>query len=150
MSKNILFAVAIVFSPNLFAIGDFSGHWVAEHGEVVSQIGLNSQCSRVEIIIEQTPTAVITKKYTSTCDLYGSSWGPVEQTVMDGKVYEHGEHVGTVDETSLISLAPSGTVAYHYNLHLVSGPNGEIELESEYGAQNFLGTLMTVARLKRQ
>ncbi len=70
--------------------------------------------------------------------------------IADGKVYEHGEQVGTVDDTTLISIAPSGSVAYHYNLRLVPAADGTMELESEYGAQNFLGTLMTVARLRRQ
>lgn len=150
MKKNILFIIASLLSTTALAVGDFSGHWVAEEGEVTSQIGLNSKCSRVEIIIEQTATAVITKKYSSTCDMFGSSWGPVEQAILDGKIYEHGEPVGTIDETSLNSAAQDGTVLYHYNLRLVAGANGKMELESEYGTQNFVGKLITVARLKRQ
>jgi hypothetical protein len=32
----------------------------------------------------------------------------------------------------------------------VPGANGEIELESEYGVKNAVGTILTTARLKRQ
>lgn len=135
---------------NAHAIGDFSGHWVTDSGEVVSDLGLNSKCTGIEIVIEQTASEMITKQYTSTCALFGSSWGPMVQEIKDGKVFEQGEEVGTVDDTTLVSIAPSGTAVYIYNLKLVPSANGEMELESVYGVKNSLGTIRTEARLKRK
>jgi hypothetical protein len=150
MKHNLLISVILFTSLSSLAVGDFSGHWVAEGGEVTSDVGLNSKCSRVEIVIEQTQSAVITQKYSSSCNLFSSEWGPMEQLFADGKIYEQGEEVGTIDDSSLTSIAPSGTAFYLYNMRLVPGASGEIELESEYGVKNAVGTILTTARLKRQ
>lgn len=144
LSALIFLAIAV----QAHAVGDFSGIWVGE-GEVSGVAGLGSKCSKVEIIVEQTETSVFTKKYESTCDLYGSTWGPIQQDYHDGQVFENGEPVGIIDDTHMTSTAPDGGAIYIYNLTLVPGPNGTFELDSEYGVQNFVGTLMTRARLKR-
>ena len=148
--KKFIFTAILALGINAFAIGDFSGHWISEGGEVVSDLGLNSKCSRIEIVIEQTDIEIVTKQYTSTCDLFGSSWGPMVQQIENGKVFEHGEEVGTVDDTTLVSVAPSETVFYLYNLQLVPAADGSMELESVYGVKNYLGTIRTMAHLKRK
>jgi hypothetical protein len=144
-----LFILLLSLTFKSWAVANFEGRWIATEGEVVSTLGLNSKCSRIEIIIKQTTNEIITEKYESTCELYGSTWGPVLQTIKDGKVYEHDELVGTIDEESLLTTAPSGTVFYIYNLSLISDSSGQIQLKAEYGVRNYLGTLLTTARLSR-
>lgn len=148
--KNILFIAVVVFFQNAQAIGDFSGHWIADAGEVKSNVGLSSTCSNIEVIIEQTETEIVTKKYESTCDLYSSTWGPVVQAIADGKVYEDDLQVGIVNETTLVSTAPSGTAAYIYNLILGVDSKGERTLTVEYGVKNYVGTIVTYGMLYKK
>ncbi|MBY0384773.1 hypothetical protein K2X05_06400 [bacterium] len=148
--KNIVFIVVVAFFQNAQAIGDFSGHWIADSGEVKSNVGLSSTCSKIEVIIEQTDTTIVTKKYESTCKLYGSSWGPFVQTIEDGKVYEDDEQVGIVDDTKLTSTSPSGTATYIYNLILGTDSKGERTLTVEYGVKNYVGTIITYGTFYKQ
>lgn len=148
--KYIFFILFLSFIQNVQAIGDFSGHWIANSGEVKSNIGLSSTCSKIEVIIEQTETEIVTKRYESTCDLYSSSWGPVAQTIADGKVYEDDLQVGIVDDTTLVSTAPSGTAAYIYNLILGVDSKGERTLTVEYGVKNYVGTIITTGVFNKQ
>jgi hypothetical protein len=104
------------------ARANFSGHWVANSGKVSSNVGISASCSKVEIIIEQNEKEFITKKYESTCNFFGSQWGPVKQDLNGEQVLEQGEVVGSISDDTLITTAPSGTAAYAYNLKLVKNP----------------------------
>lgn len=131
------------------AVGDFSGHWTADKGTVSSNLGLRSDCTKVELDIAQTADKLTVRKYKSDCNLFGSSWGPDEMTLKDGKVYEDGDEVGTITGDTLMTIAPSGTVAYAFNLKLVKGADGQPVLESYYGVKNATGAIATEANLTK-
>lgn len=144
------FILILFLGLKTWAVGNFEGHWIATQGEVTSNLGLSSTCTKIEIVIRQTESSIVTDKYESTCQLYSSTWGPVVQRIQDGKVYEDEDVVGTIDDSSLLTTAPSGTVFYIYNLKLVPNNNGQMDLEAEYGVRNYLGTILTTARLVKQ
>ncbi len=132
-----------------FAVANFSGHWVADSGTVSSNIGLNSKCSKVEIIIEQTEKTILTKKYQADCALYGTKWGPIPDDYENGKVFEDGVEVGTVSDTTLMTLTRSGSAQYAYNLKLSQAATGEWQLQSYYGTKTAAGAMATEATLRK-
>ncbi len=127
------------------AIANFSGHWIATDGKVSSNIGLNSNCSRVEILIQQSETEILTQVYNAECNLFGSKWGPIRQQIRDGKVYEQDEEVGTISTDTMITISASGTSKYAYNLKLVQNADGTKSLKSYYGTQGAIGAIATEA-----
>jgi hypothetical protein len=145
----LLSALVFLPSPAKAAVADFSGHWVADKGTVSSNVGLHSECSAVTIDIEQTSTKLTVKQYKSECALFGSTWGPSEMTLKDGKVFEDGEEVGTISGDTLITISPSGTAAYAFNLKLIKGDDGQSVLESYYGVKNGVGAIATEANHRR-
>jgi hypothetical protein len=44
-------------------------------GKVSSNVGLNSNCTKVKIEIQQRPGTLTVKRYHSDCGLCGSTWG---------------------------------------------------------------------------
>jgi hypothetical protein len=149
MTKLLIFlSVNLFFTLPAMALADFSGHWVGD-GKINSNIGLNSTCSKIEIVISQTATTLVTEKYVSTCKLFGSSWGPVEMTIQGGDVFEDGEQVGTINDDTLLTIEPSGTVAYAFNLKLVPKGDGTMALQTYYGTQNSIGGMATEGLLHK-
>lgn len=148
--SSVTFACAFTLvSTVAFARANFSGHWVAQSGSVSSNVGLSSKCSKVEIVIEQSETSLVTKKYESTCDLYGSTWGPVQEDFIGDQVLEQGTPVGKITDDTLITVAPDGTAEYAFNLRLKKDASGEVVLESYYGVRNSVGAIATEAILHR-
>lgn len=125
---------------------NFSGHWVANSGKVSSNIGLNSPCSKVEILIQHTDDQIRTEYYKSDCQMFGAKWGPVVQNIKDGKVFENGVEVGTITEDTLMTTSTSGTYKYAYNLKLKVSDEGELILNSYYGTQGAIGAMATEAQ----
>lgn len=128
---------------------DFSGDWVGTSGQVKSDFGLSSSCSKIEIEIRQSEGLLLTEKYISTCDQFGSSWGPVREVIRDGRVYEGQQEVGTFDGQNLITKSQDGSISYLYNLRMSMGRDGQPRLQSVYGVQNYLGTATTEGELVR-
>lgn len=145
--RYVLFSWIVSFSAG--ANVQLEGHWVADSGQVSSNIGLSAKCTRVEIIIEQDEKSVKTLKYDAQCGTLGSKWGPIQQDIENGKVFEAGVEVGTIDDTTLLTTSVDGTVQYAYNLRLVRGQNGEPLLQSYYGTKNFIGAIVTEATLSK-
>jgi hypothetical protein len=145
----LLFFSLSISTIGFAAVGNFSGHWVANSGKLSSTIGLSADCTKVEIVIEQTETQLLTKLYNAECALFGSKWGPVPQEIRDGKVYEQGELVGTITEDTLMTLSTSGTYQYAYNLRLKKTADGKETLDSYYGAKGAVGAMVTEATHQR-
>jgi len=131
------------------AVADFTGHWRATNGKVSSTIGITANCSRVEITIRQTATALLTEKYESDCGLYGSNWGPVKEDLHGSQVSEQGTVVGSISDTTLKTVSQDGGINYAYNLRLIAGPNGQPQMESYYGTQNGAGAIVIEATLEK-
>lgn len=131
-------------------IANFSGHWIASEGKVSSNIGLNSKCSKVEILIEQTETEIITNLYNAECDMFGSKWGPIHQEIRGGKIFENDLEVGTITEDTLRTTAPSGAYQYAYNLRLLNSPEGKKILQSYYGTRGAVGAMAIEALHQKQ
>ncbi len=125
---------------------NFSGHWVAQGGQVSSNIGLSSPCSKVEILIQHTDDQIRTEFYKSDCQMFGTKWGPVVQDIKDGKVFEKGVEVGTITDDTLITVSSSGTYKYAYNLKLKKSDQGELRLNSYYGTKGAIGAMATEAQ----
>lgn len=122
-------------------VANFSGHWIATDGKVSSNVGLNSACTQVEILIQQTETEILTEVYNAECKLFGSKWGPIHQQIRDGKVYEQDEEVGMISSDTLITTSTSGTSKYAYNLKLIQNSDGIKSLKSYYGTQAAIGAI---------
>lgn len=144
-----LFIALFCSSNQALAIAPLGGHWVALEGKISSNLGLSGKCSKVEIMIEQTEARITTTKYESTCTMFGSKWGPIPQDIKDGKVYEAGEQVGTINDTTLITISQDGSYQYAYNLKLITGPQGQTQLQSYYGAGSGIGAIATEATLEK-
>jgi len=156
MKKNvsiILTSFLLTFtnaaSANAEGIANFSGHWIASVGKVSSNVGLSSNCSRVEIIIEQSDTAILIKKYNAECAMFGSSWGPVSMEIKGTKVFENGEEVGHISADTLITISQEPSAAYAFNLKLISDASGKPIMESYYGVKNGVGAIATEANLAK-
>lgn len=146
MHKLILVpALTFLLSTPAFAVANFSGHWIATTGKVNSTVGIKGDCSKIELDIEQNQTVVRTKIYKADCGTYSSHWGPVDQFIKDGKVYEgegeDEEQVGTISEDTLITVSREGSVAYAYNLKLQKKPDGSFALQTYYGVKNAVGAI---------
>ncbi|MEN0058461.1 MAG: hypothetical protein AAGB31_06475 [Bdellovibrio sp.] len=137
--------VILLWAGQAQAVANFSGHWIANEGKLTSTVGMSADCTKVEIIIEQTETQIKTRLYDAKCSLFGSKWGPVVQEIRDGKVYEEGVEVGTITEDTMITVSNSGTYQYAYNLRLKTNAQGQIILESYYGTKGSLGSMVTQA-----
>ena len=124
---------------------NFTGHWIATDGKVSSNVGLNSNCKKVEIIIEQNENEILTKLYNAECSLYGSKWGLIKQTIRDGKIFEGEDEVGTITDDTLITVSTSGGYQYAYNLKFITLTNGQKILKSYYGTKSFIGAIATEA-----
>ncbi|MGE3260300.1 MAG: hypothetical protein AB7K68_00830 [Bacteriovoracia bacterium] len=140
-----LFLLAALVSTPAFAVGNFSGHWLTTTGKINSTVGIKGDCSKIEIVIEQKEGLLLTKQYRANCGTYDSNWGPVAQTIRDGKVFEgegeDEEQVGTITDTTLITVSRSGGVSYAYNLKLHPQPDGSVLLQSYYGVKNAVGAI---------
>jgi hypothetical protein len=141
------FLLTLLSSSPAWAVADFSGRWIAASGKVSGVV--KGSCSKVEIEIEQKEGVLLTKIYDAACGLYGSSWGPVEQTIRDGKVFEGEEEVGTISEDTLLTTSRDGNVSYAYNLRLRPNPDGSLSLDTYYGVQNGAGAIVIEASLKK-
>jgi hypothetical protein len=135
----------LFLSSGASALANFTGHWIATNGKVSSTVGLSSKCSKVEIDIVQTEDAIQTKIYNATCDSFGSKWGPITQTIKNGKVYEQDEEVGKINEDTMITISTSGSYQYAYNLKLIKGADGKTQLMSYYGVKGAVGAMVTEA-----
>ena len=135
----------LLFSTQAFAIANFSGHWIANSGQLSSNVGLSAKCTKVEVEIVQTEQVIETKIYDATCGLFGSKWGPIKQDIKDGKIFEAGIEVGTIDDDTLITVSTSGTYQYAYNLKLIKAADGSTQLMSYYGTRGSLGAMVTEA-----
>lgn len=144
-----LFLLPLLFSSPAWAVGDFSGHWLATSGKISSNIGLKGTCSKVEIIIEQTPDNLHTEKYSAKCSLFDSDWGPIDQTIRNGKVFEGDEEVGTITEDTFKTMAPDGNVSYAYNMKLIRNADGSFSMDSYYGTGNGFGAIVIEATLQK-
>jgi len=131
------------------AHANFSGHWLATSGTVTSTVGISAKCSRVEIEIIQTEDVIHTRIYDSTCEPYSSKWGPITQTIKDGKVFERGVEVGKITDDTMITVSKSGQYQYAYNLKVVTGADGKTQLMSYYGVKGAIGAMVTEATLDR-
>lgn len=147
--KTILAALALVL-PALSFAADFTGHWLANDGKVSSNVGISGKCTKVEIVIEQTPDALVTKSYVAKCNLFDTDWGPIRQDVKNGKVYEGKEEVGTFDGTTLKTISKDGQYNYAYNLRIGQAADGTPTLQTYYGAQGGVGAMVVEATLKKQ
>lgn len=145
--KVVQISLLLVLSVQSHAqdVADFTGRWVAAAGTISSTIGLSSKCSSVEIEIIQTVDVIETKLYKATCDLFGSTWGPITQEIRNGKIYEDGEEVGTITKDTMITVSTSGTMQYAYNLKLIQSPSGQKQLMSYYGTRGGVGAIVTEA-----
>jgi hypothetical protein len=149
MSPILLAALLSLPALASAPVADFSGHWAATEGKVSSPIpGLSGDCTRLELVIEQDAARIETKKYSAACALFSSDWGPVAQTIRDGKVYEGDKQVGTIDATTMITVAQDGNVAYAYNLRLGADAEGAY-LDTYYGTKNAVGSVVIEARLRK-
>jgi hypothetical protein len=145
-----LFTALLLLTPAIAFGSDLTGHWIASVGKVSSNVGLNSNCTKVEIEIEQRPGTLTVKRYHSDCGLYGSTWGPDVMTVKpDGKVFEGEDEVGTFSGNTLMTISHDGGVDYAFNLKLIQAADGSETLESYYGVHNGTGAIVTEADLKR-
>lgn len=139
--------LSLLFSSATLAadVANFSGHWIAPSGKVNSNVGLKGECSKIELVIEQNANVIRTKLYKADCGNYSSSWGPVNQFIRDGKVYEgegeDEEEVGTITHDTLITVARSGSVSYAYNLKLHPQADGTQTLQTYYGTRNAFGSI---------
>jgi hypothetical protein len=147
--KRILFLLLLAQSLSVYAVGNFAGHWISESGKVTSNIGVNGNCSKIEIVITQDSSAVVTKSYHAECGTYSSDWGPVPEDIHGGKIFENGDEVGTIDETTLKTSAPDSGVIYNYNLSLMPSSQGSEKMHSLYGTQNFVGSITIEADMVR-
>jgi hypothetical protein len=146
------FSALILLTPALTFGADFTGRWSANVGKVSSNVGLSSNCTKVEIDIEQRPATLTVKRYHSDCGPYGSTWGPDAMTLKaDGKVFEgeDEDEVGTLTGNTLMTISHEGGTAYAFNLKLIQLPDGSETLESYYGVHNGTGAIVTEADLKR-
>lgn len=147
--SGILFLGFTSFSVSAFAVANFTGHWVSNSGKVSSNVGLGANCTKIEIIIEQTETEIVTKKYHSTCGFFGSDWGPNTMQIQNGKVFENGDEVGYVNDTTLISITPDVNVLYAFNLKLTQTADGKPAVQSYYGVKNGVGAIATEGILEK-
>ena len=69
----------------------------------------------------------------------------VVQEIRDGKIFEQGEEVGTIDDTTMITVSRSGSYQYAYNLRLHKSAEGIETLESYYGTKGIIGAMITEA-----
>lgn len=144
--KLLIVSCSLTFlTTNVFAVANFSGHWLANSGKLSSTIGLSSDCSKVEIIINQSETQIVTQMYNSECKMFNAKWGPITQTIKDGKIYEDGTEVGTITEDTLITISNSGTYKHAYNLKLKTNAAGHTTLDSYYGSKGAIGAIVTEA-----
>ena len=140
----LILSISILSTFAYGAVVQLAGHWVADAGTVSSNIGISGKCSKIEIIIEQTDSYVLTKKYTAECgmgNIMGSTWGPVRDDIKDGKIYEAGNEVGTIDATTMRTTAPDSGANYAYNLRIRTGSDGQPEMETYYATQNAVGAI---------
>jgi hypothetical protein len=110
---------------------------------------VKGSCTKVGLAIEQKDGALLTKLYDAECGLYGSSWGPIEQTLRDGKVFEGEDEVGTISEDTLLTTSRDGNTSYAYNLKLLPNPDGSFSLATYYGVQNGAGAIVIESTLKK-
>ena len=149
MTQKLLFITAFVlFRSIAWGVADFSGHWVGP-GKISSNVGLSANCSRIEIILHQSADKITIDKYQSTCDLFGSTWGPIEMPVQGGDVYEDGEKVGTISDDTLLTLQPDGDVSYAFNLKIKTAADGTTVLDTYYGTGNAIGAIATEGTLQK-
>jgi hypothetical protein len=145
--------LSILLTTPAFATGDFSGHWLATTGKLSSTVGLKADCTKIEIVVEQRADALVTKQYRADCGTYGPHWGPVTQTIKNGKVFEGEDEdeteVGTITDDTLITVSNSGGVAYAYNMKLHPKADGSVTLQSYYGVKNAVGTIVIEGDLQR-
>ena len=151
MKKLLL--ITLLSTPFHFAhaanTANFSGHWLATTGKLSSTVGFKADCTHVEIIIEQNETSLVTKLYKADCGMYSPSWGPVTQTIHEGKVFEGEDEVGTISSDTLMTLSRSGTAEYAYNLKLIQGADGKPVMETYYGARTSAGAMVVEGNLER-
>lgn len=152
---KLLTAFLLLSSSALAApVADFSGHWIVHGGTVRSNVGLKGECSQIELKIEQTATLLRTQLYKADCGNYSTHWGPVDQFIRDGKVYEgegeEEEEVGTISGDTLLTLARSGSVVYAYNLKLHPTADGSKTLQTYYGVKNAIGAIAIEGMAEKQ
>lgn len=140
-----IFLLILVLPLQSMAIANFTGHWIANSGKLSSNVGLSANCTKVEIEIVQTQDVIETKIYDATCGIFGSKWGPIKQDIKDGKIFEAGVEVGTINEDTMITVSTSGTYQYAYNLKLIRSADGRKQLMSYYGTKGGIGAMVTEA-----
>ena len=145
--KILLLTLGSMLSIPAFAVGHFAGHWESVSGKVSSNIGINSNCSKIEVVIVQDSRSLTTKSYNAVCGTYSADWGPVTEDLQGNKVLENGDVVGSITEDSLTTSAPDSGVLYNYNLKLTPGSQGLMHVV--YGVQNFAGTITIEGDLKK-
>jgi len=138
--------VTLCFSATGWAVGHFEGHWVSKTGKVTSNIGINGDCTKVEILITQDEHQLLTKSYRAECGTYSSDWGPVPEEIHGGQILEGGDQVGTIDDKALKTSTPDSGVLYNYNLEL----QGAGRMHSTYGTQNFVGSITIEADMVQE
>lgn len=150
--KYLILTACLISTP-AFAVANFSGHWFTNTGKLSSTVGLKADCTRIEITIEQKEGSLLTKDYRADCGTYGPHWGPAEEIIKGGKVFEgegeDEEEVGTISGDTLITVSHSGGVAYAYNLKLHPNPDGTATLQSYYGVKNAVGTIVIEGNLQK-
>ncbi len=140
-----IFLLSLILPFQSMAIANFTGHWIATSGKLSSNVGLSAKCTKVEIEIVQTQGVIETKIYDATCGMFGSKWGPIKQDIKDGKIYEAGVEVGTINDDTMITVSTSGTYQYAYNLKLIQSADGKKQLMSYYGTKGGIGAMVTEA-----
>lgn len=157
MKKQILksLIVAILFSTSsVFAVADFNGRWVANSGKVSSTMaGLGGDCTKVEIYVRQTETQLITDTYNADCGLWSKKFSNKVLEIREGKVFEqHGDsldEVGTISDTTLMTLTTSGVYQYAYNLKKTFDEVNGYGMQSYWGTKGSAGALVVEAVHKR-
>ncbi len=157
MKTNILKMMVVagtLISSQAFAVVDFNGRWVANSGKVSSTMsGLGGDCTKVEIYIKQTETQLITETYNADCGLWSKKFSNKVLELRDGKVFEqHGENldeVGTISDTTLMTLTTSGVYQYAYNLKKTFDEVNGYTVQSYWGTKGSAGAIVVEALHKR-
>ncbi len=135
---------------------NFTGHWKGS-GQMIQRSpwtgNKTEACSSIEIKIVQVTDRFTMQHYDATCGLLSPDWGPMNLEIHGTKLVERFEdedpiEVGSIEGNILrTTFHESATYAFNLRLNPPAASGKDPTLDSYYGVQNAMGTIVIEGRL---